>query len=142
MESGRILQLKPIVREKARSLMEICGEKGIEICLTSAFRNFREQDRLYEQGRTKPGKIVTNARGGYSFHNYGVAFDICPKTEGKLNWNDKKLFGQVGQIGESLGLEWGGSWKKFKDPPHFQYTAGYLIADFITGRIDPSKFEI
>lgn len=104
-------------------------------------RTTKEQDTLYAQGRTKVGNIVTNAKGGYSFHNFGVAFDVCPVVNKKLEWNDKKIFKKIGTIGLSLGLEWGGAWKAFKDLPHFQYTANYTLADFRKNKVAYEKFN-
>ena len=69
-----------------------------------------------------------------------MAFDICPLVNGKTSWNYIELFKKVGSIGESLGLEWGGNWKKFKDLPHFQYTAGYTLAQFRNKKINEEKF--
>ena len=45
---------------------------GIAIKVISAPRTCEEQDALYEQGRTKLGRVVTNARGGYSNHHFDI----------------------------------------------------------------------
>lgn len=102
-------------------------------------RTKEEQDKLYAQGRTMPGKIVTQAKGGDSMHNYAVAFDICPIVNGKAVW-EISLFNKIGKLGMDIGLEWGGSWKKFIDRPHFQYTAGHDLTAFKTNKIDLKKF--
>lgn len=99
------------------------------IKIISTYRTFAEQDALYAQGRTTPGNIITNARGGESFHNYKIAFDIYCKD-----------YNKVGAIGKKIGLEWGGDWETFKDLAHFQLTLGYTIKDFIYGKIDYNKF--
>ena len=70
---GTLLQQ---VQPLARALIESAAAIGIAIKIISGTRTFAEQDALYEQGRTKAGRIVTNARGGYSNHNFGIAFDI------------------------------------------------------------------
>jgi peptidoglycan LD-endopeptidase CwlK len=132
----KIDKLKPKVRDFAERLVGESRKVGIAIKITETLRTIAEQDRLYAQGRDKPGKIVTNCRGGESFHNYGVAFDFCPMKNGKADWNNLEQFEKVGRMGEALGLEWGGSWKKFPDRPHFQYTAGYSIKDFQQGEVD------
>ncbi len=101
--------LKPKVKKMAEELIKKCGENGIKIIITHTLRTKEKQDELYAQGRTKPGRIVTNAKGGYSFHNHGVAFDCKPNINQKVSSNDYlKLFNTIGEIGESLGLEWGG----------------------------------
>ncbi len=75
-------------------------------------------------------------------HNYGVAFDCAPlSVNGGIDWGNIALFKKVGKIGESIGLEWGGSWKNFPDYPHFQYTAGYSLKDFLNKNIDWLKFR-
>ncbi|MEK7588369.1 MAG: M15 family metallopeptidase [Patescibacteria group bacterium] len=133
--------LKPKVKLLAEELIKESKKIGVQIILVQGFRSTEEQDALYAKGRTEKGKIVTNAKGGQSFHNYGVAFDVCPIVNGKVTWKYAELFKKVGSIGESIGLEWGGNWKKFKDLPHFQYTAGYTLAQFKNNKIDTEKFS-
>lgn len=112
--------LTPITAKKAVALYLACKEKGINITITSGLRTFEEQERLYAQGRTAPGNIVTYLRGGESYHNTGKAFDIAiVGKDGQIDWESPD-FNKAGRIGESLGLTWGGSWKKFVDKPHFQ----------------------
>lgn len=99
---------------------------GFKVMLTSGYRACQEQDRLYAIGRTKPGKKVTNARGGYSWHNFGLAADYAFIINGKVTWNGPwEVFGRVAR---NCGLEWGGSWTKFKDRPHVQMTRGKTLA--------------
>jgi len=120
-------------------LVEIMDTIGTPIKITSAYRSNQEQDRLYAQGRTTPGSIVTNAKGGESMHNYRVAFDIVFVTDGSATYEGD--WNKVGEIGKALGLSWGGDWTSFIDKPHFEYTAGYKLADFQSGNIDESRFE-
>lgn len=112
--------LTPNTAKKAVALYLACKEKGINITITSGLRTFEEQERLYAQGRTAPGNIVTYLRGGKSYHNTGKAFDIAIiGKNGKIDWESPD-FNKAGRIGQSLGLTWGGSWKNFVDKPHFQ----------------------
>jgi RHS repeat-associated protein len=105
---------------------QVESELGIQLRMTQAFRTFAEQDALYAQGRTKPGKIVTKAHGGRSYHNYGLAFDIVMMDNGKTpNWS--VLPSQAVEIATDLGFEWGGNWINFKDYPHFQMVFGQTI---------------
>lgn len=124
------------MRDQLVSIMELLGSP---IIVTDEYRTSEEQNALYEQGRTKKGKIVTNARAGESLHNWRCAFDIAFRNGNRItykgNWNT------VGKVGEILGLEWGGRWTSFEDRPHFQYTAGYSLNDFQTGSIDINRFK-
>lgn len=79
---------------------------------------YAEQDALYAKGRTAPGPKVTNARAGYSNHNFGIAFDIGV-FEGTRYLCDSPKYKAVGALGMDLGLEWGGSWKTIVDQPHY-----------------------
>jgi peptidoglycan LD-endopeptidase CwlK len=126
--------LKPKVKSLALELQKKSKAAGIDIIFTCTLRTKVEQDNLYARGRTMPGKIVTQARGGESMHNYGVAFDICPVIHGKAIWNDATLFNKVGKIGKEIGLTWGGDFARFVDKPHFQFTAGYSLRDFREGK--------
>ena len=104
--------------------------------VTCGFRSVAEQDALYAMGRTSSGKIVTNAKGGYSVHNYGLAFDFCLIIDGKLaSWEWLKDFDgdkvadwmEFVNLFKEYGYEWGGDWKSFKDRPHLQKTFGMTV---------------
>lgn len=133
INSRDINDLAPRVRDKASLFKERCASQGIDILITSTFRDAESQDALYAQGRTAPGKIVTKVQGGYSFHNHGVAFDVVPVVNGKAIWDDLVLWNRIGALGVSCGLEWGGNWERWKDKPHFQDTNGFTIHDYIKG---------
>lgn len=113
-------KLHPWVKGKAQELIKLCKANGVEIIVTQTLRTKAEQDALYAQGRTKPGKKVTNARYPQSLHCWGIAFDIVPIIGGKAMWGRTDLFDKVGLLGESIGLTWGGRWKNPVDRPHFQ----------------------
>jgi peptidoglycan L-alanyl-D-glutamate endopeptidase CwlK len=129
----------------ARRLVLVSFQNGHEIVVTSGLRTMEEQAALYAKGRTAPGSIVTNARPGYSYHNYGLAFDIALVIDGKLNWSAKvdvdhdqvSDYEEVGFYGEEIGLEWGGRFKTIVDLPHFQYTFGLTLADLRSGKKPP-----
>lgn len=131
----KLVGVHPLVATKARQLIERAYKVGINIIITQGLRTIEEQNELYAQGRTKTGKIVTNARGGYSYHNFGLAFDFAVlNADGSVNWNVDEKWKRVGQLGKSLGLEWGGDWKDFKDYPHFQMTFGLSLSDLRAGK--------
>jgi peptidoglycan LD-endopeptidase CwlK len=114
-----IATLLPEVQPYARALVTKAAANGITIKVISGLRTYDEQNELYAQGRTKPGRIVTNARGGYSNHNFGIAFDIGV-FEGSNYLDDSPKYKAVGVLGTDMGLEWGGNWKTIQDEPHFQ----------------------
>lgn len=139
----RLQTLHPKLREEALAIYtEVCAAlTGRAFCrIAFAYRTFAEQDALYAQGRTKPGKIVTNAKAGASFHNYGLALDIVLIIDGKeASWDMKGDFDgdhiadwmEVVKIFKAHGWEWGGDWRSFKDYPHFQKTFGYTESQLL-----------
>lgn len=125
-----VSQLHPELQKKVEQLKILCQQNGITIGISECVRTVAEQDALYAKGRTMPGKIVTKAKGNTysSMHQWGVAFDFYLKmdvdgdgsvSDDAFN-NSTDLFNKVGNIGQSIGLEWGGAWKSMKDLPHFQ----------------------
>lgn len=129
--SNEIAKLHPSIRSKAKKLLVLAKSKGIDLRIVDGMRTCKEQNELYAQGRTKKGAVVTNASCGYSNHNYGTAFDVAPYKDGKPNWNYHD-WDSIGEMGKSIGLDWGGDWKSFRDRPHFQYTNGLTLAQLRT----------
>jgi hypothetical protein len=126
----RISTLHPRVQSTAaRFINRVDSELGIKLRITHGLRSFAEQDALYRQGRSIAGNIVTNLQGGYSYHNYGLAFDVAGIAKGAANYNLD--WSSIGNIGVSMGLEWGGNFRSFLDRPHFQMTFGHSIQDLI-----------
>ena len=124
-----VTQLHPRLQAKFKLLQKKCAQNGIKIKATECLRTAKEQDALYAKGRTAPGAKVTNAQGkdAKSMHQWGVAFDVAidmdTDNDGDVDIRDLynvKLLNVVGKIGQSIGLEWGGSWKSIVDKPHFQ----------------------
>ena len=122
-----IATLLPHVRPYARALYFKARDNGIAINIISGTRTHAEQDALYAQGRTTGGEIVTNARGGYSNHNFGIAFDIGVFS-GNRYLPESPLYKAVGALGMELGLEWGGNWTSIVDQPHFQLRPAWASA--------------
>lgn len=116
-----IATLLPQVRPLAVALIEKAMQHGIVIEIISGTRTYAEQDALYAIGRTKElhRGPVTNAKGGHSNHNFGIAFDIGIFV-GEHYLGSSPLYETVGALGEELGLFWGGRWKGFYDGAHFQ----------------------
>lgn len=134
INSRKLEDLNPKVRVLCEKFIEKCKSQNIDVLITSTYRDGASQDALYAQGRTTAGKIVTNARSGQSYHNWRVAFDFVPLVNGKAQWSDVATFTKCGEIAESVGLEWAGRWKKFKELAHCQYTGGLKLADFQAGK--------
>lgn len=133
--------LKPLLIKKYSELFELCKKNGIDIGLVSGYRSPAEQDKLYAQGRTTPGNIVTNAKGGQSNHNFGIAFDVCIKRNGQFFWNEPRAtWLKMGELGKSIGLEHGD--RGYEDLPHFQMMMGYTLQDFQNNKVDWKKWEL
>lgn len=138
--------LHPAIREMVTKFIEdVKNELGIDLLVTSGMRTFEQQQALYDQGRTKPGQIVTKAKPGTSFHNYGLAIDIVPLLAGKPNWKSKD-FARIAEIGKRIGFSWGGDWKSFKDLPHFEYppqtSYKILLSLHEEGKVDKEGFVL
>lgn len=142
---AKILTLHPLLRAKAAKFVNQVEKKlGKRIKITDGFRTFAEQNKLYAKGRTTAGTKVTNAKGGQSYHNYGLAFDCYFTKNGVVDFS-KPINKEVAAIGQELGLEWGGGWKSLKDYPHFQLTKGtvsQLLALYNAGKKDSSGYVI
>lgn len=146
---SRIQLLHPKLREEVLKIYDeiveaLTGKAACRFAYT--LRTFAEQDAIYAQGRTKPGKVVTKAKGGQSYHNYGLAIDIVllvdrdgNGTFEEASWEenvdfdgDKKAdWQEIVAIFKRYGWEWGGDWK-FSDTPHFQKTFGKSIAELLS----------
>jgi peptidoglycan L-alanyl-D-glutamate endopeptidase CwlK len=135
MASRDIRDLHPIVAEKAGALLGAATLLRCPIFITCTLRTEAEQADLFAQGRTKPGKIVTWVGPGRSFHQYGLAFDIAFRPEDDpdgASWDGP--WDLIGRMGEQLGLEWGGRWRKATDRPHFQDPLGRTIDEWQGGQ--------
>lgn len=137
-QTGSKYQLKPLVDRIATELIEEMAILGHPIRITEGYRSPERQNDLYAQGRSTPGNIVTNAKAGESFHNYGVAFDVV-FVEGGYSVPEAQ-WQRLGLRGEKLGLEWGGRWVNFVDRPHFEMKLGYTLKDFQIGKVDYSRY--
>jgi len=126
---------------------------------TRVLSSFDAQAELYAQGRTAPGKKVTNAPAGLSMHNYGLAVDIVLVVDKDGNgscesasWDTLTDFDKDGisdwmevvRIFKAHGWEWGGDWNGFKDMPHFQKSFGLKPSDLLAmhraGQVDEDGY--
>jgi len=135
INSRSLDDLLPAVKVRVEKFINSAKDAGIDLLVTSTYRDNESQNALYAQGRTKPGRIVTNAKGGQSFHNYRCAVDVVPLINGKPVWDaENDIWQKVGDFGIAAGLEWAGNWTKFREMPHFQYTNGLNLADLQIGK--------
>lgn len=98
--------------------------EGLPVVLVEGLRPYARQNALYAQGRTKPGAIVTHARAGQSYHQFGLAVDcVLTDTHGDPTWSfdpHGAVWQRVVKLAKGAGLSWGGDWRRFKDIPHFE----------------------
>ena len=119
-------KLHPELQVCVKKFLEECKKQGLDVCITETLRTQEEQEGLYEQGRTRPGKIVTNCRGFQSPHCWGIAFDFCRNKRGWEYDNTDGFFEKVGKIAKTIfdgteyDLFWGGDFKTFVDKPHVE----------------------
>lgn len=126
VEMRGIDKLHPDMQKACNMFLDECRRQGLPVLITETLRTQEEQERLYAQGRTTSGKIVTNCRGYQSPHCWGVAFDFCRNVKGKEYDNTDGFFERVGNIAKTIlkdteyRLFWGGDFKTFVDKPHVE----------------------
>ena len=126
INSRKIEDLKPLAQTACNLFKEECKKANLNVCITQTLRDAEYQNSLYQQGRTKPGSIVTNCDGykNKSNHQGGYAWDICLNVKGK-EYSDSSFFEKCGAIARKLGITWGGDWKSFRDTLHFEITSSW-----------------
>ena len=130
--------MNPVVNETIHEVLRLAYEVGIFVQITAGYRSFREQNELYERGRTNKSKpIVTYARGGQSLHNYGLAVDfviVIVSDDGKRAlWTEGEKWTSVAAIAKSLGFVWGGDFEWFRDFAHLGMSCGISTRDLQKG---------
>lgn len=132
---GRKLnELDPKAELAATLAIDVCKAAGLFLLVSCTYRSGEEQNALYAQGRTKPGRKVTNAKAGQSFHQYRVALDLYPLVHGKPDFSGTSPNWQkIAVIFKRHGFEWAGDWKRFRELPHFQMTGGHPLSYFQNG---------
>jgi peptidoglycan L-alanyl-D-glutamate endopeptidase CwlK len=124
-----IMSLLPAAQIKAREFMNAVKSLPLTYRILSGTRTYDEQDALFKK-RPK----VTNARGGQSNHNFGIAWDVGIFDDGKYyegnTKKEDKAYVDLGAFIKSkvLDLEWGGDWTRFVDKPHYQLATGKSVA--------------
>jgi len=116
-------------QKESRIFMKKIVAKGIKAKIISGSRTYADQNRLFRQGRgDNPGPIVTNARGGRSNHNFGIAWDIGIFTETGGYITGGAAYDRAAEAGMAETIEWGGDWANFVDKPHYQLKLGVSLA--------------
>lgn len=138
----------PLCPQFCRKIQQLADALPFDIRITQGFRSFGDQAAIYAKGRTvlsdipcrhsngqqfapgtcqlhPLGAIVTMARAGYSWHNFGLAVDLVPMISGQPDWSDLGNWQAVINAGESVGLVNGKSWN---DQPHFQLTGIFPVS--------------
>lgn len=142
---AKIQTLHPLLRSIASKFInEVEKRLGKRLKITDGYRTFAQQNKLYAQGRTTAGKIVTHAKGGQSYHNFALAFDCYFTNNGVIDFKNA-LTPAVAKIGQELGLTWGGNFTSIKDFPHFQLSKGTvseLLAKYNAGKKDSAGYVI
>lgn len=123
VSESNIITLIPKAQIEARKFLKIAADKNLDIRILSGTRTYDEQNSLYQHGRNgNKQPIVTNARGGQSNHNFGIAWDIGVfDAHGNYISQDGpyKAFAEL-VLPTMNTIEWGGNWVSFKDYPHYQ----------------------
>jgi hypothetical protein len=141
-QEQKLLQLYPPFAELVRSFILEARAKNINVAIFEGLRTFDRQKELFFKGRNSYGTVVdrrlvvTNARPGESFHQYGLAVDIvfdadAVKPGWQWSWDDKYPWKALAELGKAKGLESAYFWKSFPEAPHFQLTYGARIIDLI-----------
>lgn len=121
--------LHPDVQEQFRQFLieaqALAETRGLEYKVICGTRSWEQQAKIYAQGRTAPGKIVTKAPPGHSMHNFGLAIDCGVFRGGKyLDESDPKTASSMhkaaGELAKEHGIRWGGNFKSIVDEPHFE----------------------
>jgi peptidoglycan L-alanyl-D-glutamate endopeptidase CwlK len=101
------------VVKRARLLCDARTD-GLNFIVTEGLRTKERQAQLVKVGASR----TMNSR-----HLTGHAVDLAATIEGEVRW-DWPLYGLLStimqQASNGVPIVWGGSWKSFRDGPHFQ----------------------
>jgi hypothetical protein len=127
ISEARLSLICPRVAVKVRDLASVLS---FPIRVTQGLRGWNEQSALYEQGRSLPGKIVTKAQPGHSWHNFGLAVDVVPddleRAGFQPDWNlTHPQWQTLESAARALGFVCGADFRTFPDWPHLQITGRF-----------------
>lgn len=125
----KLVGVHPMLIDKVSRILTAMSALGIPMLVTDGVRTLKQQQLLYAQGRTVPGKVVTNADGIVKRSNHqvktdgwGHAVDCAFLIDGTPSWADSHPWALYGLMAQSIGLGWGGAWAGFVDRPHIELT--------------------
>ena len=128
LDPHRLVRLRgchPELKTRVERLIAVLARDGLDLVLTQGVRSVAQQQMLYAQGRSKPGKIVTNCDGVRHPSNhqpkadgYGYAVDVAWRVAGSITWEGP--WNRLGMLTSEHGLVWGGMWERFPDRPHLE----------------------
>ena len=146
---NKLLTLHPAIRSKAiAAYRTACANTPANVhpSITETTRSFERSNELYAQGRTKPGKKVTNAKAGQSYHNFSLAIDFVNQVNGIPKWEVDDNWMIVVKAFKDAGFVWGGDFHSIPDAPHFEMTFGLnwreLLKRYNAGKIDDKGYVI
>lgn len=123
MDTHSEARLAAVHPELSRRVHQLADMLSFPLCVTQGLRTYPQQDALYQQGRTTPGSIVTEAKAGYSMHNFGLAVDVAPMDGFQIDWNGKDAkWAEILAKASTCGLAEGATWRTFPDEPHLYPT--------------------
>ena len=118
-----ISALSPEAQKACNLFMAECKKRGLNVLITETYRSQERQNYLYQQGRTRPGKVVTWTKK--SRHTSRRAWDICKNKKGE-EYSDESFFKACGEVAKKYGITWGGTWKTPNtDTPHFEVSENW-----------------
>lgn len=128
MAVDKLEGVHPTLVLKVRRIMDALTVLGCPVLVTQGVRTTAQQLALYEQGRGKPGKVVTHADGIKVRSNhqvkddgFGHAVDFAfYDDDGKPSWAESEPWQLLGLMAVQQGLTWGGNWKTIVDKPHVE----------------------
>lgn len=145
----RLNRLHPLIRQDAIDAYKEAVRrtpKGVHPVINETDRSYERSNELYAQGRTKKGPIVTNARGGSSWHNFSMGIDFFLEVNGKPVWKVDANWMIVVDCFKKRGFAWGGDFRSIVDYPHFEKTMGLTLAKcrqlLAAGKVDKNGFII
>lgn len=155
MYSKRTLENLSGLNRKARAKFEaflaaaapIFTKHNVTFEVLSGLRSYSQQAALYAQGRTRLGKIVTKARPGSSWHNYGLAIDLGLFKAG-VYLDEKnpaladRVYAELGALAKTMDIEWAGYWTSFTETPHFQYRPGIPSIAAAKARLEAAGLDV
>lgn len=131
--AGILSSLCVKAQQEGENLLAAWEKEGIWVLLTQGYRSWAAQAWDYASGRYRPGPIITNAKPGWSFHQFKVAFDFVPADgNGGIHYEDNNRYQQAITIAKTLGWESGQDFPS-PDKPHLQFTGGHDITYFRNG---------